>query len=301
MQGTGKLIVQIQGGLGNQLFQYANGVELSRRLKKELMLDLTQLERNKSTSGVTPREFELEKVGIKTTIAKRFETDPFQEDKRPWLDILLTRWLGASVKLSVITERNRSLQCLAGGFKRDIFVLGDFQSPKFFSKVSSEVVQQIRESIALQAIPGELQDLFLTKVCVGVHVRRGDYLRNGGQNPQGVLDIDYYKRSARMIANLVPGLTFLIFSDDPDWCQKNLKLAEKQIVVNENFSGPDGLGHFRLMTQCKHFIIANSTFSWWAAWIGASQDSIVVAPRKWNKRATPLLGTKRIPRAWHVW
>lgn len=288
----------MQGGLGNQLFQYFNGLELSRRLNRTLLLDLSRLEENKVIPGVTPRDFELEKLGLSSTTAAASDSEALRNSIKLIKERGIPTWLAHSGNPHVVTERNRLPQCLAGGFSKDLLVVGNYQNPKFFSGVNAELVSQIRQNFAGAEFSRELQAKIFATNSVAVHVRRGDYLRNGGLNPQGVLSLDYYKNAQKKIESMIPAPFYFVFSDDPAWCKENMQFGENQIVVNETFSGRDNLGHFRLMSACKHFIVANSTFSWWCAWLGAQQGSKVIAPQKWNSQTKIFSAGTHVPRSW---
>jgi hypothetical protein len=144
---------------------------------------------------------------------------------------------------------------------------GWFQSPKYFHEIKNELIEILKFKKNLLDVAENLWNfLNLKKPCVSIHVRRGDYV----QNPiHPLCEKEYYEKAKKIFKNH----QFLVFSDDPNWCKKNMK----EIVVN---SGND-LVDFILMNKCDHHIIANSTFSWWAAWLNKSKKNIVVAPKKW--------------------
>jgi hypothetical protein len=118
-------------------------------------------------------------------------------------------------------------------------------------------------------------------VCI--HVRRGDYWNEPHVNERfGVCPIEYYDEGIRLMKQRLSKPTFFVFSDDLDWARGNLKPDAPCIFVdcNKNISGVHDM---RLMMACKHFIIANSTFSWWGAWLSTSPDKIVISPENWYK------------------
>ena len=114
-----------------------------------------------------------------------------------------------------------------------------------------------------------------------MHVRRGDYAANPSYTARyGLCDPEYYERAARLILERVPGARFFEFSEDRDWAAANLRLpGPTEYVVAA--ADPDGYGDFRLLRKCRHFITANSSYSWWAAWLGSFEGKIVCAPEPW--------------------
>jgi hypothetical protein len=120
-------------------------------------------------------------------------------------------------------------------------------------------------------------------VCL--HVRRQDYLDTPAGRRLGFLGKGYYDRAVARMARRAPGAHFFIFSDDLAWCRKSLCLHHPHTYVEHRGTAhAAAASDFRLMTRCRHFIIANSSFSWWAAWLGESADSLVIAPRTWFRR-----------------
>ena len=120
------------------------------------------------------------------------------------------------------------------------------------------------------------------KDAVCMHVRRGDYVNNPKTfQYHGVCSIAYYKRAEKIIAENVRNPHFFIFSDDTQWCVSNMVFDHDVTIVPTVSSGGKADYHLHLMTLCKHYIIANSSFSWWAAWLSPNKEKIVIAPKKW--------------------
>ena len=160
-------------------------------------------------------------------------------------------------------------------------LVGYWQSEKYFE----DHADVIRADFAFQdplddrnaACAREIADV----TAVAVHVRRGDYVTDPGARALlGALPLDYYVAAAGVIRDRARDVRFFVFSDDPAWCRANLDLGDPTTFVTHN----QGRGHddLRLMTLCRHHIIANSSFSWWGAWLGQSEGQIVVAPRTWG-------------------
>src|SRR5262249_39041231 len=146
-------------------------------------------------------------------------------------------------------------------------------------------------------VESRLRKEILSTDAVGLHVRRGDYLLPEGAHMH-IIGMDYYRRAAELISERVLNPHFFVFSDDIQWCARTLDIRYPHtFVVQDQPSERWTAADFRLMTLCKHFVIANSTFSWWAAWLGSHQDKIVVAPSEWIHNDTE--GSKAItPVSW---
>lgn len=147
-------------------------------------------------------------------------------------------------------------------FQKDCSLSGYFQSWKYFDHCSD----YIREIFTLR----EKENNITFKGLCAVHVRRGDYLQFPDHHP--TLDMSYYKAAMER----VPASKFLIFSEDVQWCRENF--VGPQFIVTEPASSAID---FKMQMSCNHFIIGNSSFSWWAAWLGTHSDKVVIAPKKW--------------------
>lgn len=171
---------------------------------------------------------------------------------------------------------------------------GYFQSPKYFEGYE-EIIRKdftLRESLAGKS--AELLNEIKNCASVGVHVRRGDYV---GNKTHPVLGIAYYKRGIEYISSEHQIDKIYIFSDDIEWCEKNIQFGYPVIFVGEEHAGKYGENHLILLSACKNLIIANSTYSWWSAWLSENQSKIVVAPQKWF--ADDQIDTKElIPENW---
>jgi hypothetical protein len=182
---------------------------------------------------------------------------------------------------------------------------GFWQCEKYFSDVS----QQLREefTLAKPPAPGGPSRLVLQRVnSVCLHVRLDDYLRLEGSF-MGFVGIDYYKRAIAEMVKRVPDAHFFVFSDDLGWCMETLQIDHPHTFVNYD-PGPDKAAWtLSLMSHCTHFVISNSTFAWWAAWLGKAAEKIVIAPQGWfapersaseAARLGPLCSMDVIPAGW---
>jgi|SRR5208337_704280 len=151
-----------------------------------------------------------------------------------------------------------------------IYLNGYFQSEKYFA----DYAKQIRKDFTLK----NLRELPIdpTAMSVGIHVRRGDYVTDPATNRyHGLCDLDYYRRSMKFIEDRVGHCRFYLFSDDPQWARENLP---GELISGNGLTDQEEL---IAMSRTRHQVIANSSFSWWAAWLNPRLDKIVVAPEKW--------------------
>jgi hypothetical protein len=165
------------------------------------------------------------------------------------------------------------------------YLRGYWQSPKYFASIEALVR---KDFTVRQAIVGEnLRVAKQIAACnaVSLHVRRGDFADNAETNRyHGTCGPEYYAAAEALLRQRVGDVTVFVFSDDPEWVRQNLRLESPMIVVGHN--GPDqDYEDLRLMTLCRHHVIANSTFSWWGAWLSSNPAKTVVAPKRWFRGA----------------
>jgi hypothetical protein len=268
------VIVRIQEGLGNQLFQYAVGRSLARRLDTQLWLD---------TSHFLPqalRRFGLDQFRISARILGPRGCYWLRKIKKD-LYSPLRGILGMAGIFDMMVDKKRGFERLPRRAARILYLDGYWQSEKYFAADREQLLDEL--AFCAPAAP-ELEPM-LTRLgaepSVCVHVRRGDYVSTPyGLNKHAACGLDYYHSAMAYVSARVAGAKFYLFSDDPPWLRANFFPSEN-LVIASGESGRGDLDDFRLMMNCRHFIIANSSFSWWAAWLGRQPDKIVVAPRQW--------------------
>jgi len=166
---------------------------------------------------------------------------------------------------------------------------GFFQTEKYFIKYKQEILNFLSPTEEINNIISTKYPFLLTKVCTSVHIRRGDYLKYSNHHPTQTLD--YYYEAIKRINN---NELFVIFSDDIEWCKNNFKFKNVFFVQNEK----DYIEIF-LMSKCTNNIIANSSFSWWGAWLNQHDNKVVVGPSKWFGNSLHHLNTNDIiPNTW---
>ena len=158
---------------------------------------------------------------------------------------------------------------------------GYFQSFKYFELIADQIRNELSPVTDYGKLDLEVKSKIESVESVSIHVRRGDYVTSkASMKTLGVCDLDYYDRAINEIVRRLGDPHFFIFSDDPEWSKENLKVPGSVTYVSHN-SGPTAFQDIRLMSICNHHIIANSTFSWWGAWLNSSKEKIVITPKKW--------------------
>jgi hypothetical protein len=267
------IITKINGGLGNQMFQYATGRALALRRNTILKVDPT------SHQGDTPRTFELPHFCITAEIATPEEVTTLKTLTGSSLFQRIKRHL--PLKKTHVFEKHFQFDPGILELGDNTYLEGFWQSEKYFL----DAADTIRQELVLKEKPdttnaATLQEIAATP-AVALHIRRGDYVSNPETNKHhGTCSLDYYQAGVEHIASQVTTPHFFIFSDDPQWAKDNLNLKYPTTLIDHN-DAAHGYEDMRLMSACQHFIIANSTFSWWGAWLAANPGKIVVAPKQW--------------------
>lgn len=266
-------IVRFLGGLGNQMFQYAFYVAQSN-LHKTVKADLEGYKTYPLHNG-----FELESIfNLSVKKASPFIIKLYDPTVRTWHIRKLRRIL--NLKNAYESEKDPFL------FEEDKLkntgsklYWGYWQNQRYFTAIEKQIRADFQFKNELSATNQKFLQHINQTNSVSVHIRRGDYI--GHQSLGGICDLNYYKQALNSITAKTDNPTFFIFSDDVEWCKANLPSQTNNIFVEGN-KGSRSYIDMQLMSNCKHNIIANSSFSWWAAWLNANQKKIVIAPAKWT-------------------
>ena len=285
------IIVRLMGGLGNQMFQYAAGKRLALVRGVDLKLDLGLFER------FPDRSYELDAFQVENTIASRGEIRRLRYGGMPQWKLLTNgaRRRAKESSPSFIKEKHfhfdESILCLG----EEAYLDGYWQSERYFSDISHE----IREIFSVRDLPEKVQHMahrISSCQSVSMHVRRGDYVQDDrASDIFQSIPIHYYERGANYFRQLLGQFEIFLFSDDLSWVRENISM-EYRITFVEGFSAVEDM---LLMSMCRHNIIANSSFSWWAGWLNKHNDKTVVAPSNWFR--TDDLDTRDlIPEGWKI-
>jgi len=275
------VIVRLTGGLGNQMFQYAAGRALADRLGAELLLDTRAFGHVLARQAYTRRAYALAPFKLRARLAAPADL----KDWPVWvvetglrlrlIRPLFRRWHFESA--ITYDPRVRTLQ-------EPVCLVGYWQSERYFVDSADRIRADFALLQPLNEANARLLELARSAMSVGLHVRRGDFvsLADAAQL-HGLCSIDYYRRAIGLIKDHCPACHFMVFSDDPEWARAELPLDPSTVFVTGNERQPEQ--DLTLMSACTHHIIANSSFSWWAGWLGYSPKQRVIAPTPWYASA----------------
>jgi hypothetical protein len=288
------VIARLDGGLGNQLFQYAAGLSLADGLGVPLKLDLSEFD------TYLLRRFELDRFNISAQIATPEETASFVVNPSRFQRYYSRLAISLGLRFNRIAFKQIKFE-YDEAFEKiryPMYLNGYWQSEKYFKPVEDKLRMELCLVDNLGDKSRKILDEILKCPAVSLHIRRGDYVSNpSAALIHGVCSLDYYHSAIHHIAASVENPHFFVFSDDPQWAKENLKVRHPVRFVEAN--GPDrGVEDMWLMKSCNHHIIANSSFSWWAAWLNSKAGKIVIAPRIWFLDKN--IDTRDlIPEQWH--
>ncbi len=301
------IITKLKGGLGNQMFQYAAGRSLSLRHKTTLMLDLSYFETQAT------RDYHLRYLNVIENIVTPAQGSSCTDG--PW-----NRYAGHVRRFATCLRGFRASDS-EGGVDRpesiqlypephyhwdahfphlsdNVCLEGYWQCEKYFLDIRDVLRREFSVHTPLTGLNRETSEEIQACDSISIHVRRGDYAHDLKTNRMhGLCSIRYYVAAAGLILEQVTDPHFFVFSDDQPWVQENLHLSTPVTYVSHN-TAKEAHEDLRLITMCKHHVIANSSFSWWGAWLGEERDTIVVAPQQWL-RSTALNCDDVIPQRWH--
>ena len=262
------------GGLGNQMFQYALGRHLSLINKDKLKLDLSGY--NKQPSSDTLRNYELSIFDIPKQIINISKNKLLTGNG--WYHRILNR-LGLNYKY--VKEKNKFFNKEILKLNGNLYLNGYWQCEDYFKNIRKTLLKEFTVQSKLNKKNRLMLKRIKTASSVVIHIRRTDYVNSPKTNKyHGGCTLNYYKKAVKKIKNKIKNPVFFVFSDDIEWCRKNVKLGGRVVFVNIN-NPKKGYEDLRLMKNCKHFITTNSSFSWWGAWLSENKNKIIIAPQDW--------------------
>jgi hypothetical protein len=291
------VFTKLKGGLGNQMFQYAAARGVNGN-SYPVYLDTTYLTANsKSSESFTARDFELHLFKhIKAKVASKglldfvfsyewyyrflractfFKTEQVTQTENEWIDGLRHK-------------------------KKNVYLDGFFQSEKYFNHIREALLLEFKfpeldtnSQILLRSINTQLN-------AVSIHVRRGDYLKPNVLKYHGILPEQYYRQAIGMIEEECDNAHYFIFSNDTEWCKKTFHFIQGRFTIIEPNDAASAWKEMYLMTQCRHHIVANSSFSWWGAWLSEKQG-MNLAPSRWfNPDVAKFNINDIVPSSWKI-
>lgn len=291
------IIVKLEGGHSNQLFQYAAGRRLAHKLGVELFMDKWWFENVVDTDS--SRLYEL---GDYRFAQKFIDRSDFAlvEDKPDNFKVRLYQLTKGRSKPRVKHFRQKG-----HGFNKEVLSLPDntyldgwWQSEKYFKDIRPLLLKEVE----LKTKPAAKNVKWLKQIqssnSVSLHIRRGDYVENKLTNKfHGTVAPAYYQKALAFLTKKTGQKDFrlFVFSNDISWCKQNLKFDYSTVFIDGQNSGAEDM---RLMKHCKHNILANSSFSWWGAWLNQNPDKIIIAPKVWFQDKQANAETDIVPKDW---
>jgi len=272
-------IVHIIGGLGNQMFQYAFAYAYGQNKQCEVKLDITDFD------SYQLRKYELNVFSPSLSIATEAEINSMEcKQTKLWQRVYkklrqILKKIDTNCYIEPHFYYDKTVYALSG----DIYFKGYWQSEKYFIKYRDSLLKEFSPQNSLH----KDSNIFLQKILkcnsVSVHIRRGDYVSNDQANQMhGTCPVEYYQQAYKLLTKKIDNPYFFIFSDDLEWAKEHLSFMQNTTFVNISEDVPD-YEEMILMSRCQHNIIANSSFSWWGAWLNQNPDKIIVAPKIWFK------------------
>ena len=290
------VIVRLTGGIGNQMFQYAAARRVSLIHRTQLFLDMGWFQEE---GWWTRRKYELGAFRIRGEMAPPDDIGALRSRRQNplfrRLPALIKKWIFHPHQTHII-EKGYNFDPEILNLCDNIYLDGHWQSEKYFA----DIEPVIRREFSFRTEPDESNRRILDRIgdceSVSIHIRRGDYVTLSQANAfHGLCPPSYYRSAVGYLSERIKEMVLFVFSDDIIWARDNMNLGFETHFMDHN--GPErGDEDLRLMSACRHHIIANSSFSWWGAWICAHPGKIVCAPQKWfsGKIDTP----DNIPVSW---
>ncbi|MFC5410893.1 alpha-1,2-fucosyltransferase [Larkinella bovis] len=276
------VISSLMGGLGNQLFQYAFGLRMAHERQTELKLSTVILESRllARLRKYTLRPYELDVFDLQTPLTS------FSETTTGFLKAV------AGYRGSVFLPENSNVQSRLTTIPSSapvVFCWGYWQSETWFQPIAPALRDKLRFQKPLSVASQRYADaIHRAATPVFIHVRRGDYITNpNAREVHGFAGETYYRNAIAHLREQLEGIHFFAFSDDMAWVKARLGPVLKTVTYVEGNTGTDSWQDLYLMSLCPHAIVANSSFSWWGAWLHSAPKRTVVAPRQWFASSVP--------------
>lgn len=276
------VVVNILGGLGNQMFQYAFARSICKKFDTEI----------KFSTDMNKLYYPNRKIDI----IKAFNID-FNSATKNDLNILLGSFCALPTVRRALNGRSMSFirpksfvlepsfaYCddFPSNINGNAYLQGYWQSHKYFIQIEDEIRRAFKFSSELSPRDSQMARRILSSNSVSIHVRRGDYVTNKKANHHhGLCSIDYYSAAIRHMLYMSECMEFFVFTDDENWVMNNIMDLHPNLNLANSKDDITGVADMQLMSMCAHNIIANSTFSWWGAWLNNNQNKVVVTPKRW--------------------
>ena len=281
------IIVKIIGGLGNQMFSYAFAKAMESRGNR-VKIDISGYKTYKL------HEYQLDKFNIDLPVSTESENNSLF-GKTFFNKIMRRIGLDFSKR---IKEKNLFFKKNFLEVTNETYFEGYFQSEKYFKDIRNIIRTQFSIKPSISSYTNDLKKIIIdSNASCSLHIRRGDYVDAKNISTHGICGSEYYENAVKYLEKKFGVLNYFIFSDDLEWCKNNLKLDNAVFVDSKE----KRIAHedIYLMSLCNHNVIANSSFSWWGAWLNSNKDKVVIAPKAWFSNGELQKQTKDIiPNSW---
>lgn len=272
------VIVKLQGGLGNQMFQYAVAKALAAHLHTGFKIDTEFLLDRTPRENFVFRDYDLDIFSLKADVATKADTAKYKNTPQTKLGSYISLIGRKLSPYRYYYEPHFHFDEAVFQLPSDCYLDGYWQTPKYFQAIENDIRKDFSFKDPMPEASVPLAESIKQTNSVCINVRRADFLTN---NFHGVCDMKYFDPAIEIMASKVKDPHFFIFSDDPAWCLENFKLNYPVTFVGHEHKGRKFSAYLELMSLCKHFIIPNSSFAWWAVWFSNNKDKVVIAPKTW--------------------
>ena len=273
------IIVRLSGGLGNQMFQYAAGLSLAIARKSKLYLDISWFQ--KISAETTKRAYRLDVLAISADIAKTTQIGSLAAPSA--IRRLFDRRKPYFQK-NIYHEPHFHYDPNFPKASSDVILDGHWQSEAYFKGISRNIRQDFAIAAPMLPDTAAVAQRTSSSNSVSLHVRRGDYVKDPKTfTYHGTCEPDYYRKAIAHLKERIGEMEIFVFSDDIDWVKENIRSEFPMTFVNH--PGRQDYEDLYLMSLCRHNIIANSSFSWWGAWLNPNPEKVVIAPSRWFNKS----------------
>ena len=281
-------IVRINSGLGNQMFQYAFYCALKNKMKNEnFIIENGYFKYNNIHNG-----YELNEIFSISFKSNELINIFFNSENI--LIKIIRKIFKIVYRAKILQQKNTQYVSDKINLKKNIFI-GYWQSEQYFKDIENKI-RKIYSFPKLDEKNKRLEEKIKNEESISIHIRRGDYIKHPTLG--GLITKEYYIKAIEYIEKYIQNPKYYIFSDDIEWCRRELNLNNREITFINHNKDEESYKYMQLMSQCKHNIIPNSSFSWWGAWLNKNPNKIVIAPKRWFTKESGYRYEDIVPKSW---
>lgn len=280
------ILVRLTGGLGNQMFQYAAAYALAKKHNTCLKIDTSEyLDEVLKGKDSVFRGYGLDIFNLSGLQATAKEIKKYNPHPTGLCSRVYHRVRRVFHSCRIYMQNGKGFDAAVPDLPDNVYLIGSLlQSEKYFSWCEGAIREEFQFKSRVDTSIADLEKEISDVNSVAIHVRRGDYVSNEHYRKiLGPKKAEYYKKGIEVIQGFDGSLKLYVFSDDISWCQEHLDLPKSTVYVSGSYTNGDPVKDLMLLTRCKYFVIPNSTYSWWGAWLSNYDDKIVVAPETWSE------------------